>query len=78
MAKSSAARTSTIPSTGAADERRAHLLMFLADPPGEVLAAAEALGRARAQYGEDTDRESADLAASRHPLQQRKPKPRAR
>jgi hypothetical protein len=77
MSKTSAARTSTIPAARAADERRAHLLAFLADPPAEVLAAAEALGRARAHYGEDTDREIADLEASRHSLQP-KPKPRAR
>lgn len=77
MAKSSAARTSTIPAARAANERRAHLLAFLADPPADVLAAAEALGRARAHYGEDTNQEIADLEAGRHSLQP-KPKPRAR
>jgi hypothetical protein len=70
VAKTSTARTSTSPSVrGVAAERRAHLLAFLADPPTEVLAAAEALGRARAHYGEDTDREIADLEANRHSLQ---------
>jgi hypothetical protein len=49
--------------------RRAHLLGFLADPPPEILAAAEAVGRARERYGDDTDRELADLDAGRHPLQ---------
>ena len=78
MAKTSAARTSTIPGARATGERRAHLLAFLADPPADVLAAAEALGRARAHYGEDTDRESADLEAGRHVLQQTEPKPRSR
>lgn len=78
MAKTSAARTSTLPSARAVGERRAHLLAFLADPPADVLAAAEALGRARAHYGEDTDRELADLEASRHSLQQQESKPRTR
>jgi hypothetical protein len=74
MAKIGTARTRTIsPSGGAQDraavERRARLLAFLADPPPEILAAAEAVGRAFEHYGDDTDRELADIAAGRHPLQ---------
>lgn len=78
VAKTSTARTSTVQSARTAGERRAHLLAFLENPPADVLAAAEALGRARAHYSEDTDREIADLEAGRHPLQQREPKRRAR
>ena len=52
-------------------ERQAKLLEFFADPPPEVLAAAEAIGRAREHYGNDTDRELADLKAGRHLLQRR-------
>jgi hypothetical protein len=78
MAKSSAARTSTIPSGHAADARRAHLLAFLAEPPAEIAAAAKALGQARARYGADTDREIADLEAGVHSLQPSEPKRRAR
>lgn len=77
MVKNSAATTSTIAGAHAAGERRAHLLAVLAAPPASVLAAAEALGRARAHYGEDTDREIADLEAEQHVLQQAEPKPRA-
>jgi hypothetical protein len=74
MAKSGTARTRTIsPAAGAQDgaavDRRARLLAFLADPPPEILAAAEAVGRAFEHYGDDTDRELADIAAGRHPLQ---------
>ena len=58
--------------------RRARLLDFLADPPAEVLAAAEALGRAREHYGDDTDRELADLQAGWHLLQPQKTKPARR
>jgi hypothetical protein len=59
-------------------ERQARLLDFLADPPPDILAAADAVGRAREQYGEDTDRELADIEAGRHPLQRRGAKTRAR
>jgi hypothetical protein len=52
-------------------ERQAHLLDFLSAPPPEILAAAEAVGRARERYGDDTDRELADIDAGRHPLQRR-------
>lgn len=74
MAKSSAAKAHTIsPAKGARDraaaERRARLLAFMADPPPDILAAADAVGRAFERYGDDTDRELADIAAGRHPLQ---------
>lgn len=52
-------------------ERRNELLAFFADPPAEILAAAEAVGRAREHYGEDTERELAELDAGRHVLQRR-------
>ena len=67
MPKSRTARAS-VPDR-AAVERRARLLAFLADPPPEILAAADAVGRAMEHYGEDTDREFADIAAGWHPLQ---------
>ena len=57
-------------------ERREKLLQFFADPPAEVLVAAEAVGRAREHYGDDTDRELADLEAGRHMLQSTKTAPR--
>jgi hypothetical protein len=74
MAKTGTARTRTISPAaeaqdGAAVDRRAKLLAFLADPPPEILAAAKAVGRAFEHYGDDTDRELADIAAGRHPLQ---------
>lgn len=74
MAKSSTAGArTTSAAAGAQDlaavERRGRLLAFLADPPPEILVAADAVGRAFERYGDDTDRELADLAAGRHPLQ---------
>jgi hypothetical protein len=79
MGKSSAAKAPKAPA-GDADaevmrarkERGARLLAFFADPPAEILGAADALGRARAKYGDDTERELADLEAKRHPLQRRR------
>ncbi len=83
MSGSSAARarngsSATPAQDRATTERQARLLDFLADPPPEILAAADAVGRAREQYGEDTDRELADIEAGRHPLQRRAAKTRAR
>jgi hypothetical protein len=78
MGKSSTARALGTSPTEAQDraraERRSKLLEFLADPPPQVLAAAEDLGRAREHYGDDTDRELADLEAGRHLLQRRRAK----
>lgn len=75
MGKRSAVMASEASPTTAQDraaaERRAKLLEFFADPPAEVLAAAEAVGRARAHYGDDAEREMTDLAAGRHLLQRR-------
>lgn len=76
MAKNSTARARTISPAArvqdrAAIERRARLLAFMADPPPDVLAAADAVGRAFERYGDDTDRELADIAAGRHPLQEK-------
>jgi hypothetical protein len=50
-------------------ERRRALLDFLADPPREALEAAVTLREASAPYGEDAERELADLEAGTHPLQ---------
>ena len=74
MAKTTTARARTnSPAAGAQDraavERRAKLLAFMADPPPDILAAADAVGRAFERYGDDTDRELADIAAGQHPLQ---------
>ena len=78
MGKSSTARASKASPDAAQDrshaERRSKLLEFFAAPPPEVLAAAEELGRAREHYGDDTDRELADLDAGRHLLQPRRAK----
>jgi hypothetical protein len=76
MGKTSMARVpDATPQDRARAERRAKLLEFFADPPPEVLAAAEAVGRAREHYGDDTDRELADLEAGRHLLQRTKTAP---
>jgi hypothetical protein len=48
--------------------RRVQLLAFCDDPPLAVLAAAEAVGRARREYAADTERELADIEAGSHPL----------
>ncbi len=50
------------------------MVAFLANPPPEILAAAIAVGRAREHYGDDTDRELADIAEGRHPLQRQQAK----
>ena len=72
MSKTSTARVRDIPPATPQDraraERREKLLQFFAAPPPEVLAAAEAVGRARKHYGDDTDGELADLEAGRHPM----------
>jgi hypothetical protein len=67
--RESAARPLGSASAAAVAERRAKLLAFLADPPPEILVAADAVGRAVERYAGDTDRELADIAAGRHPLQ---------
>lgn len=68
------ARKTAVTTARAYAERQAALLAFLADPPPEILAGADAVGRAREHYGDDTDRELADIAAGRHPLQRPKVK----
>lgn len=82
MSKSSTIRALPGAPSAARDEARAErrnkLLAFFDDPPPEVLAAADALGRAREHYGDDTDREIADLDAGRHVLQRRGSKTAAR
>jgi hypothetical protein len=80
---SSAAGASTKTSSPSAQEdaraeRRATLLEFFADPPPEVLAAADALGRARERYGDDTARALTDIKAGRHVLQPQAKKSRPR
>jgi hypothetical protein len=55
-------------------ERQDALVAFLADPPAELLAAADAVGRVREAYGAATARELADIEAGRHPLQKRRVK----
>jgi hypothetical protein len=82
MLKSSAAQTLPGAPSAARDEaraeRRTKLLAFFDDPPADVLAAADTVGRAREHYGDDTDRELADLDSGRHVLQRRRSKPAAR
>jgi hypothetical protein len=56
-------------------ERRDALLRFLADPPRHVAEAALTLREAEEQYGNDTDRELADLEVGLHPLQRTKAEP---
>ena len=53
-------------------ERRDALLQFLADPPRHVAVAARALRDAEEQYGDESERELADLEAGQHPLQRPK------
>jgi hypothetical protein len=83
MRKSGAATTKAdperVPARPASDEeasaraaRRDALLRFLADPPRNVADAALALREAEKQYGDETDRELADLEAGQHPLQRPK------
>ena len=78
MSNSSTARapkaSPTAPQDRAQAERRSKLLEYFAHPPPEVLAAAEDVGRVREHYGDDTDRELADIEAGRHPLQRRRTK----
>jgi hypothetical protein len=78
MSKSSAATALKISPAATQDraqvERRSKLIAFFADPPPEILAAADELGRAREHYGDDTDRALADLEAGRHLLQRRRAK----
>jgi|HubBroStandDraft_6_1064221.scaffolds.fasta_scaffold2082459_1 hypothetical protein len=79
MSTSSAARAPKTPLPAATPDRayaqrQARLLDFLADPPPDILAAAEEVGRAREHYGDDTDGELADIEAGRHPLQRRRAK----
>jgi len=82
MSKSGAIRALPGSPSAARDEaraeRRSKLLAFFDDPPPETLAAANALGRAREHYGDDTDRELADLDAGRHALQSQRSKPAVR
>jgi hypothetical protein len=83
MGKSSAATTTVnpghLPARLASDanaparaERRNALLRFLADPPRDIAEAARALREAEEQYGDESDRELADLEAGQHPLQRPK------
>lgn len=73
MAKGNALKIEPLPALGSqekrAAERRAKLLAFFADPPPDILAAADAIGRSFERYGEDSAREIADIEAGRHPLQ---------
>jgi hypothetical protein len=83
MSKSGAATTkadaehlrapqASAPATRARAKRRGALLRFLADPPRDVAEAGLTLREAQEQYGDDTDRELADLEGGRHPLQRPK------
>ena len=55
--------------------RRDALLWFLANPPREVADAARALRDAEKLYGDETERELADLEVGQHPLQRTKAYP---
>jgi hypothetical protein len=74
--KTTAARKPAAPTAAerAYAERQEGLVAFLASPPAELLAAADAVGRALEAYGGDTDRALADIEAGRHPLQRRRTK----
>lgn len=55
-------------------ERRSAMLRFFANPPRKIVEAAPALREADELYGDDGDRELADIEAGRHPLQRAKGK----
>jgi len=53
-------------------QRRETRIRFLADPPRKIVEAARALREADEQYGDEFDRELADLEAGQHPLHRTK------
>lgn len=77
MRKSSAASAARTEVDPARAERRGALLRFFADPPQVIAEAALALRDADNRYGDDTDRELADIDAGLHPLLQPKTSPSA-